>query len=66
MKHRYWLRDDGATVEVWEATCGICGFRTGLARVSWPDGRSIMITGAGCKTEPRRDREEAERWAASQ
>jgi hypothetical protein len=57
------VRDDGALVQLWSATCGICGFVTGIARVTLPDRRSVLLSGAGCYT--RRGPKEARAWAQS-
>lgn len=44
----------GCVVEVWESLCKDCGFESGLARVTFPDGRAVTFSGAGCFD--RRDR----------
>jgi predicted Zn-ribbon and HTH transcriptional regulator len=55
-------RDDGAVVTVWSSTCKDCGFETGLARVTFPDGSGSLLSGAGCRS--RRGVAEARRWAS--
>jgi hypothetical protein len=57
-------REDGAVVSIWTAVCHDCGFRSGLARVSFPDGSGALLTGAGCRS--RRGVIEAQQWAAQQ
>jgi hypothetical protein len=49
---------------VWTAQCKVCGHVSGLARVELPDGRTIILSGAGCLT--RRGPREALRWARTQ
>ena len=45
---------NGCQVDLWESECKDCGFISGLAQVTRPDGTMRMITGAGCFSKPKR------------
>lgn len=57
------LTYSGYTLTVYEVECSDCGFITGIAHVVSPTGYTRMMTGAGCRSTPRRGPREAMAWA---
>ena len=52
------ISKNGFRIKIWEAKCW-CGFVTGLALVTYPDGiTKRLFSGAGCEEKPRRDKKQ--------
>lgn len=58
-----YTRPDGAEVKISHVECQDCKFISGLIYIKFPNGISLERTGAGCFARPRRDPEEARKWA---
>lgn len=58
------MHTSGASISVWESECNDCGHVSGMAEVRWPDGRKVLLSGAGCRS--RRGPREALAWAIAQ